>query len=124
MNENKVWKVRAVRPYADAHTHLFVGQVQACDQISIRLLCRTYHHGRVVNRLRDIVEGPLMTRIIPWHQVEVINELPDRFDFRHATVAIDHEGNYDLFDGFLSCVLLSARDRLIAATHPVPQRYV
>jgi hypothetical protein len=127
MNVNKmdkdIWQIRFVKPYPDAHNHIFVGQVMARDAVCVKLLCKAYHFGRVVNRLRDIREGPLGTRIVPWQRIEVIHELPASFSFRRAWLAANDEGNYVLFDGSFASPILSADDRFISATEPIAAPY-
>jgi hypothetical protein len=121
--EKDIWQIRFVKPYPDAHNHILVGQVVARDAVCVKLLCKAYHFGRVVNRLRDIREGPLGTRIVPWHRIEVVHELPGSFGFRRAWLAANDEGNYVLFDGSFASPILSADDRFIAATEPIAAPY-
>jgi hypothetical protein len=122
--DKEIWQIRIVKPYLDAHNHILVGEVLARDAVCVRLLCRAYHFGRVVNRLRDIREEPLGTRIVPWQRIEVAHELPAGFGFRRAWLAANEEGNYVLFDGSFASPILSADDRFIAATEPAPAQYM
>jgi hypothetical protein len=122
--DKAIWQIRFVKAYPDAHNHILVGQVVARDAVCVKLLCKAYHFGRVVNRLRDIREGPLSTRIVPWQRIEVVHELPAGFGFRRAWLAADDEGNYVLFDGSFASPILSADDRFIAATEPIAAQHM
>ena len=53
----RIWKVRTVKDYPEAHNHLFIGQVLQVTESYVRLDCRTYHFGRVVNSVKDIKVG-------------------------------------------------------------------
>jgi len=106
-----VWKVRTVKTYPEARNHLLVGRVLERDAACVSLLCRTFHFGRLVRRVRDITVGPLGRRIIPWGRIEVINELPGGLDFEQAVVRLDKAGSLVLSDGAGTCVLVSAKDR-------------
>lgn len=117
--DKQIWQIRCVKAYPDAHNHILVGQVIERDAACVKMLCKGYHFGRVVNRLRDIREEPLGMRIVPWRQIEVVHELPASFGFRRAWLAVNDEGSYVLFDGFASSPILSADDRFIAATEPI-----
>jgi hypothetical protein len=121
--EKAVWQVRFVKAYPDAHNHILVGQVLSRDAVCVKLLCKSYHFGRVVNRLRDIREAPLGTVIVPWQRIEVAHELPAGFAFRRAWLAANEEGSYVLFDGSFASPILSADDRFIAATEPIAAPY-
>ena len=115
MNERKIWQVRLVKEHGGDDGLVLVGRVLRRDDVSVKFHSKSFNIPGDVRRLRDVGVGPLATRIVPWHRVEVIHELPPDFDFARATLAIDHEGNYALFDGFSSCVVLSQRERLLAA---------
>ena len=46
-NENgKIWKIRTVKEYTDAHNHILVGRVLAITDSYVRLHCRSYHFGK------------------------------------------------------------------------------
>jgi hypothetical protein len=111
MEETKkqlVWKVRAVKDYADAHNHVFVGQVMGVTANYIRLKCKTFHYGRRINSKKDVREGGYELRIIPWHRVEVINELSVDFQVKHAKLTVANNGETTLCCGKLVCVISSA----------------
>ncbi|MGD8786606.1 MAG: hypothetical protein PVJ60_04210 [Phycisphaerales bacterium] len=91
-NETKIWKIRMVKNYPEAHNHLLVGKVVDITDTYVRLHCRTYHFGRVINRPQDVQIGDLMLRVVPWSRIEVINELPPNFDYVRSTVVADKEG--------------------------------
>ena len=103
----EIWKLRAVKPYDQAHTHLLVGQVLARDPMTVKLLCRSFHHGRVVNGPRDISVGAIATRVIPWTRIEIINVLPESFDFKGARVKLDKRGHVVYSDGHAACILVT-----------------
>ena len=103
----KVWKIRVVKPYAEAHNHLIVGDILDETPTWIRLRGRTYHFGRTVQRVQDVKIGPTSVRIIPWHRVEIIHELPGSFDWEQASLLADRKGNIGLKQGDCICPIVS-----------------
>lgn len=90
--EPKIWKVRAIKNYPEAHNHILVGKVLEVTESYVRLHCRSYHFGPVLNSPEDVLIGDVMVRVIPWSRIEVINELPVNFDYVHSTVISDKPG--------------------------------
>jgi len=90
--ELKIWKVRAIKNYPEAHNHILVGRVLEVTESYVRLHCRSYHFGPVLNSPEDVLIGDVMVRVIPWSRIEVINELPQSFDYIHSTVISDKPG--------------------------------
>ena len=105
-----IWKVRAIKPYPEAHSHLLIGRVLSQHGPGVSLFCRSFHFGRNVNGTKDIVPGALGRRIIPWVRIEIINELSEHFNFEQARLVKDAKGNVLLSDGDNSCVIASRRD--------------
>ena len=97
-DEKKVWKIRTVKTYPEAHNHIIVGCVIDTTVSYVRLDCRTYHFGRAVNGEKDICEGPQMVRVIPWARIEIINELADSFDYASAQIAGGKDGDINIKD--------------------------
>ena len=91
-NEPRIWKVRAIKNYPEAHNHILVGKVLEITDFYVRLHCRTYHFGPVLNGPEDVLVGAVMTRVIPWSRIEIINELPPTFDYIKSTVISDRPG--------------------------------
>ena len=108
--EKKIWKVRTVKNYPEAHNHLFIGQVLDLNQSYVRLDCRTYHFGKTINNIKDIRAGMKSIRILPWNQIELINELPSSFDYSKAELVSKENGKIALSDGRTDCVLSSSYD--------------
>ena len=106
----RIWKVRTVKNYADAHNHIFIGRVMEVTDSYIRMNCRTFHFGKSINNPRDIRTGMENVRVIPWSRVEVINELSSDFDFNIADLTADKDGKIVLKDKKLS-VVISSYDR-------------
>lgn len=102
-NEQKVWKIRTIKNYPEAHNHLLVGKVLEITDSYIRLHCRAYHFGRVINRPDDIQIGNLMIRVVPWSRVEIINEMPPNFNYRRNTLIANKEGEVLFSDGRHAC---------------------
>ena len=98
-----IWKVRVVKRYPEAHNHLLIGKVLAKDGVCIELDCRSFHFGRLINSLKDVQAGESGRRIIPWSHIEIINVLPDDFDYREAELSLDREGNILLKDRRYAC---------------------
>ena len=95
-DEKKVWKIRTVKTYPEAHNHIIVGCVIDTTVSYVRLDCRTYHFGRAVNSEKDICTGSQMVRVIPWARVEIINELADSFDYTSAQIVGGKDGNISI----------------------------
>ncbi|MBN2593893.1 MAG: hypothetical protein JXA81_10330 [Sedimentisphaerales bacterium] len=91
-SKNKIWKIRTIKNYPDAHNHLLVGKVLEITDSYVRIHCRTYHFGRIINRPEDVQIGNLMNRVVPWSRIEVINELPPTFDYIRNTITANKEG--------------------------------
>jgi hypothetical protein len=98
-----VWKIRTIKNYPEAHNHLLVGKVLNVTDSYVRLHCRTYHFGRIVNGPKDIIVGAVMVRVVPWSRVEIINELPADFDYVRSTLVADKPGEVLFRDSRHSC---------------------
>jgi len=107
----EIWKVRAVKLYAEARNHLLVGRVLERNDVYIKMHCKSYHFGRVVNGVRDVCIGRAEVRIIPWACIEIINELNESFDYQKASLTSEKGGDIVISDGQSSCVLMTVRDR-------------
>ena len=91
MLKNKIVKVRWVKPYPTAHNHVTIGSVIAETDNYLILRCKAWHFGEHVGGKKaklcpgkyvgGIMEGLTATRIVPWHRIEVINELPPTTDW-------------------------------------------
>jgi hypothetical protein len=92
VGEAKIWKIRAIKNYPEAHNHVLVGKVLEITESYVRLHCRTYHFGPVLNSPEDVLVGAVTTRVIPWSRIEIINELPANFDYVKSTVISDKPG--------------------------------
>ncbi len=108
--EKKIWKIRTVKNYPEAHNHLLIGEVLESNQSYIRLDCRTYHFGKNVNSAKDVRIGTKGVRILPWNRIELINELPSSFSYSEANLVANKEGKIALSDGKIKCVLSSSYD--------------
>ncbi len=108
--DKKIWKVRTVKNYPEAHNHLFIGHVLELTQSYVRLDCRTYHFSRATNSIKDIRTGGKGIRILPWHRIELVNELPSSFNWYEAKLISNKEEKIALSDGKIECVLSSSYD--------------
>ncbi|MBN1846103.1 MAG: hypothetical protein JW810_10500 [Sedimentisphaerales bacterium] len=106
-----MWKIRTVKDYTDAHNHIIVGRVMGMTDSYVRLHCRSYHFGKQVESPEDIQEGCLMVRIIPWHRVEIINELAPSFNYTQAKLTTDEKHEVVLRDGVYVCSLGFAHNK-------------
>jgi len=106
-----IWKIRSIKPYHDAHNHLLIGQVVNRDEVCLELMCKSFHFGRAVNRVKDITVGKLAKRILPWTRIEIINELPASFDFQNAKLQADDKGGVNFTDGSYCCPIVAIKDR-------------
>ena len=110
-DERLIWKVRFVKSYPEAHSHLLIGKVVARDTVAVELMCKSFHHGKVANTIKDVSVGSIDKRIIPWNRIEVINELPKSFDFQNAELKEDKKGGIFLSDGHYSCPIVMAHNK-------------
>lgn len=85
----QVLKIRWIKPYADAHNHILVGQVLEDSPAWLKLVGRTIHYK---NSFTTFKQGPVGIRYVPWHRIEVIHELPSQCNWRDHLV-IDDNGN-------------------------------
>ena len=90
-DEVKIWKVRTIKDYPEAHNHLLVGKVLQITDSYVRMHCITYHFG-MVRGARDVQIGEVMVRVVPWSRIEIINELPRTFEYSHGSVIAEKEG--------------------------------
>jgi hypothetical protein len=97
--EPTIWKIRTIKNYPEAHNHLLLGRVLQVTDSYIRLHCRSYHYGRVVNKPDDIKIGGLQVRVVPWSRVEIINELPPTYDYVKSALIATDEGQVLFSDG-------------------------
>ncbi len=102
-HETRIWKIRTIKNYPEAHNHLLVGKVLEITDSYVRLHCRTYHFGRIINRPEDIQIGNLMIRVVPWSRIEVINEMPPMFDYVRNSLIANKEGEVLFSDGQNTC---------------------
>lgn len=111
LNETKIWKIRTIKNYPEAHNHLLVGRVLEITDSYVRMHCRTFHFGKVVDGPRDIEIGDLMVRVVPWSRIEIINELPPAFNYAKTMVIADKEGEVLFQDTQYKCPLVSGQEQ-------------
>ncbi|MBN2272313.1 MAG: hypothetical protein JXN61_17005 [Sedimentisphaerales bacterium] len=99
LSTNKIWKIRTIKNYPEATNHLLVGRVLDINDSYVRLHCRSYHYKGVVNSPDDIEIGNTMVRVVPWSRIEIINELPDGFDYVRSRLIADKVGQVLFQDG-------------------------
>jgi hypothetical protein len=102
-SKNKVWKIRTIKNYPEATNHLLVGKVLEINDSYVRLHCRSYHFKGVVNSPDDIEIGNTMVRVVPWSRIEIINELPEGFDYVRSRLIADKVGQVLFEDGKHAC---------------------
>ena len=111
MKERKIWKIRVVKPYPEAHNHLIIGEVLQETATWVRIKGRTYHFGRSVDQLRHVRVGRHEVRIVPWTRIEIVNELPASFDVARAKLVTDGKGTVALkHDRFASPIVVNHKD--------------
>ena len=91
-NETKIWKIRTIKNYPEAHNHILVGKVLEVTDSYVRLHCRTYHFGPALHGPEEVLIGAVMVRVVPWSRIEIINELPPTFDYIRNTLIADRTG--------------------------------
>jgi len=91
-NGIKIWKIRTIKDYPEAHNHIIVGKILEITDSYVRLHCKTYHLRTILRGPEDILIGSVMERIIPWGRIEIINELSPTFDYVRSSFVADREG--------------------------------
>ena len=86
MLKNKIVRIRWIKQYPTAHNHVAVGRVIHEADNYLVVLCKTYHFGDHIGGKRakmiagkyinGVLEGDKAPRIIPWHCIEIMHELP------------------------------------------------
>lgn len=92
LSETKIWKIRTIKNYPEAHNHILVGKVLEITDSYVRMHCRTYHFGPVLNGPEDVLIGAVTVRVVPWSRIEIINELPTDYDYIKSTLIADKVG--------------------------------
>ena len=98
-NKSRIWKVRMIKNYPEATNHLLVGRVLEINDSYVRLHCRTYHFSGPVTKPEDIQIGNTMVRVVPWSRIEIINELPEDYNYVKSSLIADKEGQVLFQDG-------------------------
>jgi hypothetical protein len=93
MNEGKVVKVRFVKRYKDAKNHVCIGEVKAETNNYLVVKGRTFHFGSSLPHKREMQDGLAKTRWIPWHQIELVTELPADINWKTEEFVLDASGD-------------------------------
>ena len=94
-------KLRTRKSYKNASNHVLVGQVESCNQIFVRVKCRSFHYKYVTLEKDQVIEGIVDSRIVPWTNIECMSVLPVDFPWETAELGkcnqgiCLHEGEYD-----------------------------
>lgn len=86
-----IWKVRTIKDYPEAHNHLVIGKVLEITDAFVRMHCRTYHFKKKLREAKDVSVGNIMNRVIPWGRIEIVNEMPNTFDYVRSTLVANEE---------------------------------
>jgi translation initiation factor 1 (eIF-1/SUI1) len=105
IDKNLIWKIRTVKDYKEANTHIVVGEILEQTPMWVRIEGRTYHFGKLVNRVEEIREGEFGIRIIPWNRVEIANELDKDFNCKKAVLKDYGKSGVVLTDGDKECLI-------------------
>jgi hypothetical protein len=95
----KICKIRTVKNYSDAHNHLLVGRIEDSNSSAVMLHCVTFHFKRNIVSLRDVKAGGIGVRVLPWSRVEIMNIIPDDFEYESAKIALNPDGDVILKSG-------------------------
>ena len=98
MNEGKIVKIRFVKRYKDAKNHVCIGEVKTETDNCLVVKGRTFHFGSMLPNRRGLQNGLVKTRWIPWHQIELVTELPADTDWRTGEFALDIVGDVELLN--------------------------
>jgi len=93
MNTGKVVKIRFVKKYKDAKNHVCIGEVKRETANYIAVKGVTFHFGSVFSQPPTLGRGKLKTRWIPWHQIEIVTELPADLDWMREEFTLDEGGD-------------------------------
>jgi hypothetical protein len=107
-DSKKIWKIRTIKNYPEAHNHICVGEVLDLEDAYVRLRCRTYHFSKSVNGLKDVRVGDIGVRIFSWNRIEIINELAPGFNYEQSKLSLDDQRKIVLSDGTFSYTIASS----------------
>ncbi len=93
MNEGKIVKIRFIKRYKDAKNHICIGEVKTETNNCLVVKGRTFHFGTALPNKQNLHNGLPKTRWIPWHQIELVTELPADLDWRTEEFALDAFGD-------------------------------
>lgn len=88
-NAGKTVKVRWVKHYKDAATHVCVGEVVRETPLYIVMRGALLHFHKGDSELQCEEEK---VRWIPWQQIDAVTELPQNLKWRERTFYIDETG--------------------------------
>lgn len=116
LSPTMIWKIRQKKSYADAHNHIYLGEVVNENSKYVTMRCLTFHFGKKIDSIgkKDVVTGLHRVRRIPWSQIEVIHDISMEFDYLDAKLVIDEEGTVVLRDekSQKDCIITKRTDRL------------
>jgi hypothetical protein len=92
MPDKQVWKMRIRKAYAEATTHVVVGEVLEHNDVWVKLRCRAVHFRRPTMdshiRLSDV-----KIRTFPWNAVAYVTELPADVRWEGAAIGLTEHGD-------------------------------
>jgi hypothetical protein len=91
--EKRVVKVRQVKEYREAKSHVLIGEMLEENERYLRLRCKSFHFRTGSYKTTGNVDvGKIKARWIPWSMIAVVTELPADFDWVTAEFKIDKDG--------------------------------
>lgn len=95
--EKKIIKVRQIKEYREAKSHVLIGEVLEENEKYLRLRGKSFHFRSGGYKTTESVDiGKVKTRWIPWSMIAVVTELPSDFDWVTAKFKLDKNGKLNL----------------------------
>jgi len=95
VDEKRVWKVRIRKAYAEATTHVVVGEVIEQNDVWVKLRCRAVHFRRPT-MTSHIRLSEVKTRMFPWNTIAYVTELPSNLEWERAEIGLTEHGDVAL----------------------------
>ena len=95
--EKKIVKIRQIKEYHEAKSHVLIGEVLEENEKYLRLRCKSFHfRSGGYKTMGNVDVGKIKIRWIPWTMIAVVTELPVDFDWVTAKFKLDKSGKLNL----------------------------
>ncbi len=93
MNTGKIVKVRFIKGYKEATSHICIGEIKAETANYLSIKGRTFHFDSNLPQACNLESGYPKTRWLPWHRIEVVTEMSADMDWEKGEFELDASGD-------------------------------